>query len=93
MALIQDDNLMILNTIGVVYDVAELFENKLDIIKGNYTIIRIKFPLNTKIRKFELWELEYYFTIFYSALNIFELRTKVIPLAQSALCLSQATGN
>lgn len=53
MALIQDDNLMILNTIGVVYDVAELFENKFDIIKWNYTIIRIKFPLNTKInRKF-----------------------------------------
>lgn len=53
MALIQDDNLMILNTIGVVYDVAGLFENKFDIIKWNYTIIRIKFPLNTKInRKF-----------------------------------------
>lgn len=33
MALIQDNNLMILNTIGVVYDVAELFENNLDIIK------------------------------------------------------------
>lgn len=79
MALTQDDNSMILNTIGVVYDVAELFENKFDIIKWNYTIIRIKFPLNTKInRKFELWELEYYFIIFYSALNIFELHTKVI---------------
>lgn len=52
MALTQDDNLMILNTIGVVYDVAEPFENKLDIIKRNYTIIRIKFSLNTKIRKF-----------------------------------------
>lgn len=77
MALIQDDNSMILNTIGVVYDVAELFENKLHIIKWNYTIIGIKFPLDTKIRKSELWELEYYFIIFYSALNIFELHTEV----------------
>lgn len=79
MALIQDNNLMILNTIGVVvYDVAELFENNLDIIKWSYTIIRIKFPLDKKIRKFELWELEYYFIIFYSALNIFELHTEDI---------------